>query len=69
MHWLRSLPARVGRYLREVRTELRKVVWPDRRQTVVYTGVVVISVTIVAAMIWVVDTILSTGLSLLLFGA
>jgi preprotein translocase subunit SecE len=69
MQWLRSLPARVGRYLREVRTELRKVVWPDRRQTVVYTAVVVVSVTMVAAMIWVVDTILSTGLSLLLFGA
>jgi len=67
MNWLRTLPARLWRYLRDVRTELKKVVWPDRRQTVIYTGVVVASVTLVAALIWVVDTILSGILSFILF--
>jgi len=67
MGWLTTLPARLWRYLREVRVELRKVVWPDRRQTIVYTGVVVVSVVLVAALIWVVDTILSGILSFILF--
>ncbi len=67
MNWLKSLPGRISRYFREVRTELRKVVWPDRRQTVIYTGVVLISVVLVAMLIWVVDALLSQILSLLLF--
>jgi len=60
------LPGRISRYLREVRAELRKVVWPDRRQTVIYTGVVLISVVAVALLIWVVDALLSQVLSLFL---
>lgn len=67
MKWLRTLPARLGRYFRDVRTELKRVVWPDRRQTIIYTSVVVVSVSIVAVVIWIVDAILSQGLSLLIF--
>lgn len=59
--------ARIARYFREVRTELRKVVWPDRRQTIIYTGVVLISVLGVAVVIWVVDAVLSQILAALLF--
>ncbi len=69
MKWFSQLPARVVKYLREVRTELKKVVWPDRRQTVVYTGVVIMSVVAVALVIWVVDAVLSEALKLLLFGS
>jgi len=69
MRWLSQLPARAIKYFREVRTELKKVVWPDRRQTVVYTGVVIISVVAVALVIWVVDALLSEALKLLLFGS
>lgn len=69
MRWLSSLPARLIRYLREVRAELRRVVWPDRRQTMVYTGVVLVSVVAVALLIWVVDAVLSEALKLLLFGS
>jgi len=66
MKWLSELPARIWRYLRDARTELRKVVWPDRRQTIVYTGVVIVSVVAVALVLWVVDAILSEALKLLL---
>lgn len=69
MKWLSELPARIWRYLRDARTELRKVVWPDRRQTIVYTGVVIVSVVAVALVLWVVDALLSEALKLLLFKA
>ncbi|MCL6581598.1 MAG: preprotein translocase subunit SecE [Firmicutes bacterium] len=68
MRWLREVPGRIGRYLREVRVELKKVVWPDRRQTIIYTGVVLASVVVVALVIWVVDAVLSVGLRALLLG-
>ena len=47
---------RAAKFLRDVRAELRKVVWPSRRQTTIYTAVVLVSVGIVAAIIWAADT-------------
>jgi len=47
------------KFLREVRSELRKVVWPTRRETVVFTSVVVGMVVVMAALFYVVDTILT----------
>lgn len=46
-------------FLREVRTELKKVVWPSKKQTISSTGVVLILVVIVSAYLGVVDYILS----------
>ena len=68
MRWLREVTGRIGRYLRDVRVELKKVVWPDRRQTIIYTGVVLASVVVVALVIWVVDADLSVGLRAVLLG-
>ena len=47
------------RFAKEVRAELRRVVWPDRRTTALYTSVVVLSVALVAVLIWIVDSILA----------
>ncbi|MDD4657441.1 MAG: preprotein translocase subunit SecE [Eubacteriales bacterium] len=42
-------------FLKDVRRELKKVQWPNRRELTTYTGVVVLSVVVVGAIIWVVD--------------
>lgn len=47
------------KFLRETRMELRRVVWPNRRQTLVYTGVVLVAVVIVTVLLYVVDTSVS----------
>ncbi len=59
------LPA-IARFFREVRAELKKVIWPTRRETTLYTAVVVVSVAFVAILMWVVDSIFSKALTLLL---
>ncbi|MBE3574770.1 MAG: preprotein translocase subunit SecE [Firmicutes bacterium] len=41
-------PGRVGKFLREVRAEMRKVTWPTRKELQTYTVVVLIT-TIAAA--------------------
>ncbi len=46
--------------------ELKKVHWPGRREITVYTMVVISSVILVAAMIWIADTALSALIELLL---
>jgi len=43
------------KFLREVRSEMRKVVWPTRQQTVSYTLVVVAAVVLVAGLISITD--------------
>ncbi|WP_040683169.1 preprotein translocase subunit SecE [Thermosinus carboxydivorans] len=48
--------ARWKRFLRDVRAELKKVSWPNKQELVSYTGVVFVSVLVVALLIWVIDT-------------
>ncbi len=46
---------RISSYFRGVAGELKKVHWPTRREVLIYTGVVVVAVVIVCALIWVFD--------------
>jgi preprotein translocase subunit SecE len=46
-------------FLREVKTELKKVAWPNKRQTVQSTGVVLVLVGIVAIFLGLVDWVLA----------
>jgi preprotein translocase subunit SecE len=52
------------RFLREVRAELKKVSWPDKKELSAYTGVVFISVLVVALVIWLIDMGLTEALKL-----
>ncbi|MCL4516689.1 MAG: preprotein translocase subunit SecE [Firmicutes bacterium] len=55
----------MSRYLREVRAELRKVNWPNRKELVTYTVVVVVSVLVIAAFIGLVDLLFSQILAII----
>lgn len=48
---------------REARTELRKVIWPTRQETVQTTLVVLVMVLIVAVFLWLLDMLLRWGIS------
>ncbi len=50
-----SLIGRFFRYLREVIGELRKVIWPTRKQLITYTGVVLVFVVFMVALVWSLD--------------
>ena len=43
-------------YFRGVRTEMKKVVWPTRKEVVEYTGVVIAVCAAFALLFWVIDT-------------
>lgn len=47
------------RFLSDVRQELKRVVWPSRRQTMVYTVVVLAACAFVTVLLYVVDTSIS----------
>jgi len=45
-------------FVKGSRLELRKVVWPTRRETIQGTGIVLLMVIIVGIYLWVLDTVL-----------
>ena len=57
----------VVNYLKQVIAELRKVIWPNRKQMVSYTSVVLVFLAFMVALIGVVDLGLAK-LVLLVFG-
>ena len=44
-----GLPSRISLYYRQVIAELRKVIWPTRKELVTYTTVVIVFVLVVIA--------------------
>ena len=57
----------IGRFLREVVAELRKVIWPTRNQMVTYTIVVIVFVAFMVALVGVLDLLFAKGV-LAVFG-
>jgi preprotein translocase subunit SecE len=53
-------------FLREVRTELKKVTWPSRKDTLSGTLVVLVAVFIIAIFLGIVDSALSNAIKELL---
>ncbi len=51
----RSLPARLSLFYRQVVAELRKVIWPTRKELLTYTSVVIVFVAIVIAYVSLLD--------------
>lgn len=56
----------VGRLGREMKAELKKVVWPTRKELINYTIVVFVTVVFMAALIGIVDAIFGELVQLLM---
>jgi preprotein translocase subunit SecE len=63
-----GLGARLALFYRQVISELRKVVWPTRKELLTYTWVVIVFVTVVATIVAVLDLIFAKGV-LKVFGS
>jgi preprotein translocase subunit SecE len=56
-----GLGARIALFYRQVISELRKVIWPTRRELITYTTVVIFFVTVVAMIVAVFDLVFAKG--------
>jgi preprotein translocase subunit SecE len=50
-----------ARFVREVRSEVSKVTWPSRKETMVTTGLVIAMVALAAVFFLVVDQVIGVG--------
>lgn len=62
-----SVFGRLALFLRQVVAELRKVIWPTRKELVTYTIVVIVFVAVMAAIVAAYDFVFTRGV-LLIFG-
>ena len=56
----------IAKSFRETRAEVRKVTWPNRKELLQHTEVVVSSIILVGAMLWVIDMAFGGMLNLFL---
>ena len=63
----KPLPARISLFYRQVLAELRKVIWPTRKELITYTTVVIVFVMVVIAYVTGLDFVFSKAI-LSIFG-
>ncbi|HZH93603.1 MAG TPA: preprotein translocase subunit SecE [Tissierellaceae bacterium] len=61
-----STKDKMSTYFRGVRSELKKVIWPDKKELVNYTGVVIFISVLVAVIVYILDLILGGILSFII---
>jgi preprotein translocase subunit SecE len=53
-------------YINETRTELKHVTWPTRKQTIVYSALVIVISLLVAAYVGALDALFTEGIKLVI---
>lgn len=61
-----SVFARIGKWFRELKSETKKIVWPNKEQVKNNTAVVLLTILIVGVFIWILDFVFNNGVSALL---
>ena len=59
---------KLTKFLREVKSELKKISWPSKKELTANTIVVLVSVFFAATLIWIIDSVCSRILKIFLLG-
>ncbi len=65
-NWFKRTWGKIAKYFRELRSELKKVVWPGPKQVLKNTGIVVGCVFAVGVFIWLFDFVAQIGIDALI---
>ena len=57
---------KMGTYFKGVKHEMKKVIWPSKKELLNYTAVVVALSIFVAFIVWVLDILIAGGLSFII---
>lgn len=58
--------SKMGVYFKGVKAEMRKVIWPTKKELINYTGMVIIISAIVAITVSILDLVINSGLKLII---
>ena len=65
-NWFKRTWGGVCKYFRELRSELKKVVWPTPKQVLKNTLIVLVCIVVVGAFVYLFDTVAGKGIEALL---
>ena len=65
-NWFKRTWGKVRKYFRELRSELKKVVWPTPKQVMKNTLIVVACVLVIGVFIWLFDAVANIGIDALI---
>ena len=65
-NWIKRAFGSVCRYFRELKSELKKVVWPTPKQVLKNTLIVMACVLVVGVFIWMFDAVATKGVAALI---
>lgn len=54
---------RIVKFFKEVKSEMKKVVWPSKKQVIKNTLIVIAAVVLIGVVIWALDLLFSFGLN------
>ena len=57
---------KLGDHIKGMKAELKKVIWPTKKELINYTTVVIVMCTLVSLVVWLIDTGLHRLLSLII---
>lgn len=55
----------LSKYMRGVKSEFKKVVWPTKKQLANYSGIVILSIILFSIVLSVLDLVINKGLNLI----
>lgn len=58
--------SKVKKQMLGMKAELKKVIWPTKKELINYTSVVIVMCTVVALVVWIIDSGLNKLLSLII---
>ena len=53
--------SKIGKFFRDLKAEIKKVVWPTKKQLVNNTLIVILAILVIGAGIWILDALFSWG--------
>ena len=65
-NWFKRTWGKTGKYFRELRSELKKVVWPTHQQVLKNAAIVIGCVLVVGIFIWLFDFVAQIGIDALI---
>jgi preprotein translocase subunit SecE len=61
-----SSKSKLSRYFRGVKSEFKKVIWPDKNKLINYTGVVILLSGVISLIVYILDLLMHGALGLII---
>ncbi len=58
--------SKIVKFFRDLKAEVKKVIWPTKKQLINNTGIVILCILIIGAGIWILDALFSWGFKALI---